>query len=86
MALSWCRECLHLGLVSTLGLFGVSACLGDVVLAQIIPDTTLGTQNSQVTPISPNVDLIRGGATRGVNLFHSFQEFQYRQWTFSLFF
>jgi large exoprotein involved in heme utilization and adhesion len=47
--------------------------------AQLVPDTTLGDDRSQ---ISPNVDvegnpadLIEGGATRGSNLFHSFQEF-----------
>jgi filamentous hemagglutinin family protein len=47
--------------------------------AQLVPDTTLGDEGSS---ISPNVDvdgnpadLIEGGATRGSNLFHSFQEF-----------
>ncbi len=47
--------------------------------AQIIPDNTLGSENSVVTP---NVtirgissDRIDGGAVRGDNLFHSFQEF-----------
>ncbi|OKH25036.1 filamentous hemagglutinin N-terminal domain-containing protein [Chroogloeocystis siderophila] len=47
--------------------------------AQITPDTTLGSENSVV---SPNVvingtasERIDGGATRGANLFHSFQEF-----------
>jgi large exoprotein involved in heme utilization and adhesion len=47
--------------------------------AQLVPDTTLGDEGSL---ISPNVDvdgnpadLIEGGATRGSNLFHSFQEF-----------
>jgi filamentous hemagglutinin family protein len=42
--------------------------------AQIIPDTTLGTQNSTVTSTGA-VDRINGGATRGANLFHSFVEF-----------
>ncbi len=49
------------------------------VMAQIIPDDTLGTESSQ---ISPNVEIrggrgdrIEGGAIRGANLFHSFQEF-----------
>ena len=47
--------------------------------AQIVPDNTLGSENSVV---SPNVNLrgidsnrIDGGAVRGNNLFHSFQEF-----------
>lgn len=50
------------------------------VAQQIVPDNSLGTENSLVTP---NVDLgngkmgdrIDGGAIRGNNIFHSFQEF-----------
>ncbi len=42
--------------------------------AQITPDTTLGNENSSVTPTG-TVDFINGGATRGTNLFHSFGEF-----------
>ncbi|EGJ32928.1 MULTISPECIES: filamentous hemagglutinin N-terminal domain-containing protein [Moorena] len=49
------------------------------VLAQIVPDHTLGDNPSVV---KPNVevkglpaDLIEGGATRGDNLFHSFSDF-----------
>jgi filamentous hemagglutinin family protein len=48
------------------------------VKAQIEPDNTLGTQNSQVTPDNINgvdSDRIDGGATRDSNLFHSFREF-----------
>jgi filamentous hemagglutinin family protein len=49
------------------------------VLAQITPDTTLGTENSHLTK-GVNIkgtsgDLIEGGGTRGSNLFHSFSEF-----------
>jgi filamentous hemagglutinin family protein len=51
------------------------ASLGDCVFAQLVPDTTLGSENSRVTGISPTIDQINGGATRGTNLFHSFQEF-----------
>jgi filamentous hemagglutinin family protein len=47
--------------------------------SNIVPDNTLGAQSSVVTP---NVDIngipsdrISGGAIRGANLFHSFQEF-----------
>ncbi|KST64233.1 beta strand repeat-containing protein [Mastigocoleus testarum] len=47
--------------------------------AQITPDASLGTEASRVTP---NVEIkgspaerIDGGATRGINLFHSFSEF-----------
>jgi filamentous hemagglutinin family protein len=46
--------------------------------AQIVPDDTLGTERSQVSTETirglPN-DQIDGGAIRGSNLFHSFQEF-----------
>jgi filamentous hemagglutinin family protein len=48
-------------------------------LAQIVPDNTLGTESSQVTP-NINIrglpgDRIDGGAVRGSNLFHSFSQF-----------
>lgn len=51
----------------------------DFTLAQIIPDTSLGRESSQLVPGTliqgaPG-DRIDGGATRGTNLFHSFQEF-----------
>jgi len=42
--------------------------------AQLIPDDTLGAENSIVVPQEAR-DLIQGGARRGSNLFHSFQEF-----------
>lgn len=44
--------------------------------AQIVPDDTLGTESSQVNSISELRDRIEGGAIRGDNLFHSFQEFK----------
>ncbi len=47
---------------------------GDRAFAQITPDTTLGSENSTVTSTG-EIDTINGGATRGANLFHSFQEF-----------
>jgi filamentous hemagglutinin family protein len=47
--------------------------------AQIIPDETLGQENSRVTRDvevrGGRGDRIDGGAARGVNLFHSFREF-----------
>lgn len=50
--------------------------LPKITVAQITPDTTVGTQ------VTPNVningvlsDVINGGAIRGNNLFHSFSEF-----------
>ncbi|PSB01864.1 two-partner secretion domain-containing protein [Merismopedia glauca] len=45
------------------------------VLAQLIPDKTLGTENSTVNQINPTTQRIDGGAIRASNLFHSFQEF-----------
>jgi len=61
------------------GIGGVFAFWDTAAVAQITPDTTLGTENSVVTP---NVDiqglpadLIEGGATRNAALFHSFSEF-----------
>ncbi|MEO0395255.1 MAG: filamentous hemagglutinin N-terminal domain-containing protein [Cyanobacteria bacterium P01_A01_bin.137] len=48
-------------------------------MAQIVPDATLGNEASTVTPDSPirgaNSDLIEGGAVRGDDLFHSFEDF-----------
>ncbi|MGK7902728.1 MAG: filamentous hemagglutinin N-terminal domain-containing protein [Hormoscilla sp.] len=44
-------------------------------VAQLTPDNTLGAENSVVTPVDPTRDRIDGGAVRGSNLFHSFQEF-----------
>jgi len=43
--------------------------------AQLIPDKTLGPESSVVTPVGQTGDRIDGGAARGSNLFHSFQEF-----------
>jgi filamentous hemagglutinin family protein len=52
---------------------------GNSAVAQITPDATLGTESSVITP-NVNIrglpaDRIDGGAVRGINLFHSFQEF-----------
>jgi filamentous hemagglutinin family protein len=43
----------------------------------IIPDGTLGAEASQRIPFAPipEIDLIQGGAVRGQNLFHSFEQF-----------
>ena len=45
------------------------------VMAQITPDNTLGSEHSRVTPQNQLVDRVDGGAIRGTNLFHSFEEF-----------
>ncbi|MEH1952281.1 two-partner secretion domain-containing protein [Nostoc sp.] len=44
-------------------------------IPQITPDNTLGSEGSTVTPQNQLVDRVDGGAIRGTNLFHSFQEF-----------
>jgi filamentous hemagglutinin family protein len=45
------------------------------VLAQVTPDNTLGDESSVVNTRDSTSDKIDGGAVRGQNLFHSFQEF-----------
>jgi filamentous hemagglutinin family protein len=67
------------GAITLLGCFASIALHHPAALAQITPDATLGNETSIVTP-NANVrgvpaDLIQGGATRGVNLFHSFTDF-----------
>ena len=65
--------------ISLLLVSTVSLAFTYPVSAQVIPDNSLGSESSIVTP---NVtvkdaiaDFIEGGATRGNNLFHSFSEF-----------
>ncbi|MEL6462274.1 MAG: filamentous hemagglutinin N-terminal domain-containing protein [Cyanobacteria bacterium J06621_15] len=45
------------------------------VKAQLLPDNTLGKENSVINSINSLEDRIDGGAIRGANLFHSFKEF-----------
>lgn len=69
----------RLGLVNLLTIVGGSIIFEPYSLAQITSDDSLGSENSIVTPnININEvpsDKIDGGAVRGTNLFHSFQEF-----------
>jgi filamentous hemagglutinin family protein len=44
-------------------------------VAQVVPDNTLGNENSVVTPLDANTDRIDGGALRNSLLFHSFDQF-----------
>ena len=65
---------LRVGLVA-----GSIATFSTPAAAQLASDSTLGTEPTIITPNQtiqglPS-DLIEGGALRGVNLFHSFQEF-----------
>ena len=73
----------HSDLLGVFSIIGVLAhvifCYENHALAQIPPDGTLGNNSSKITP-NVNIkglpaDRIDGGATRGANLFHSFQEF-----------
>lgn len=74
------QGCWKLRLVSALVFGGaIATCCGNYAVAQqIVPDATLGTAESSV--VTPNTggfpgDVISGGATRGANLFHSFEQF-----------
>ncbi|MBD2243825.1 filamentous hemagglutinin N-terminal domain-containing protein [Nostoc sp. FACHB-888] len=72
---SWCWE---LGIVSTLAIAGVLTLFESFALAQIQKDGTLGSESSIVTPKlidGQPIDQIDGGAVRGTNLFHSFEQF-----------
>ncbi|MEH2214364.1 S-layer family protein [Nostoc sp.] len=73
----------HSDLLEVFGIIGVLAhgifCSENHALAQITPDGTLDNNSSTIAP-NVNIkglpaDRIDGGATRGANLFHSFQEF-----------
>ena len=64
---------------SAIGVLGCSTLLAAPGIAQIIPDSSLGPESSVVTPDATvqgaPADLIEGGAVRGENLFHSFEDF-----------
>ena len=54
---------------------GISIFKCDRAFSQITPDNTLGDESSILNPRDEASDSIEGGAVRGQNLFHSFQEF-----------
>ena len=73
--LSWCWQ---------LGWFGCYVCMSayanvmpTLAQSKIVPDNTLGAESSIVTPNAQGLptEEITGGAIRGANNFHSFQEF-----------
>lgn len=74
---SWLTQACQLRLVSSLALVGTFAGASDGAFSQIVPDGSLGAERSIVQPddFDPQLDLITGGARRGINLFHSFQQF-----------
>jgi filamentous hemagglutinin family protein len=62
-------------LLGSLTVSGILIFSHNQVLAQITPDNTLGNESSVVNTRDATSDSIDGGAIRGQNLFHSFQEF-----------
>lgn len=72
------NQCYQLRLWSYAAILGVCAFSGDAALAEMVTDNTLGTESSIVTPQLINnqtINQIDGGAIRGTNLFHSFEQF-----------
>jgi filamentous hemagglutinin family protein len=70
----------RLAFVGLLTSLGVGSCICKAVAntpSNIQPDSTLGRESSQVIENFQGrpIEVIRGGATRGINLFHSFREF-----------
>lgn len=64
--------------MSTLAIAGVLTFFESFALAQIQKDSTLGSESSVITPKlidGQPTDQIDGGAVRGTNLFHSFEQF-----------
>ncbi|MBD1834892.1 filamentous hemagglutinin N-terminal domain-containing protein [Cyanobacteria bacterium FACHB-472] len=76
---SWLSQGWQLKLFGSVAIVGtLFAAVGESVLAQIVPDNTLGAEGSVITPDVINgipSDRIDGGATRSANLFHSFSQF-----------
>jgi filamentous hemagglutinin family protein len=71
-----------------LAILGAFALCGDAALAEITGDNTLGSESSIVTPQLINnqpINQIDGGAVRGTNLFHSFEQFSVSQGTTAYF-
>jgi len=77
------NRCLQFGLAGLLGCLSVSLLASKTQAQQsnIVPDNTLGAESSQVIGNFQRqpIEVITGGATRGINLFHSFQEFNVRE-------
>ncbi|MEG3845252.1 filamentous hemagglutinin N-terminal domain-containing protein, partial [Microcoleus sp. herbarium14] len=79
IAKSWFDRCWQWQIGGCVAIFGTLLVGGgEIVNAQIVPDNTLGAENSVVTP-NVNIngivsDRIDGGAIRGANLFHSFEQ------------
>ncbi len=76
MHMSWANKSVGtIRLIAIIGLINIG--FPRSTLAQINPDSTLGSESSAVLPAGNNSpgELIVGGARRGNNLFHSFKDF-----------
>ncbi len=73
------NRCLQFGLASFLscGSVGILTVKTLAQQSNIVPYNTLGSESSQVISNfqGQSIERITGGATRGINLFHSFKEF-----------
>ncbi|MEH1852077.1 MAG: filamentous hemagglutinin N-terminal domain-containing protein [Nostoc sp.] len=73
------HKCLQFGFAGLLGCLSVSLLTSKTQAQQsnIVPDNTLGTESSKVIGNFQGqpIEVITGGTTRQINLFHSFQEF-----------
>ncbi|MDZ8107485.1 MAG: filamentous hemagglutinin N-terminal domain-containing protein [Nostoc sp. DedQUE12a] len=73
------NRCLQFGFAGLLGWLSISIFTPKTQAQQsnIVPDNTLGAESSQVIDNFQGlpIEVITGGATRQINLFHSFQEF-----------
>ncbi|BAY84336.1 filamentous hemagglutinin outer membrane protein [Calothrix parasitica NIES-267] len=67
--------------ITSLQILSASLCLAQS--SNIITDDSLGNEASQIEKNGQlkglPVEIIRGGAQRGINLFHSFREFNVRE-------
>ncbi|MCW5313201.1 filamentous hemagglutinin N-terminal domain-containing protein [Nostoc sp. KVJ3] len=73
------HSCLHFGLAGLVSYLSANLFTAKIQAQQsnIVPDKTLGVESSQVIGNYQGqpIEVITGGATRQINLFHSFQEF-----------
>lgn len=73
------KLCQNLGVYALVN-SAICCSFSAIAYAQVIPDRTLGDRNSVIVPNAEirngrPIDRIDGGAVRGSNLFHSFQQF-----------
>lgn len=67
--------CRKISIATSFVLGGVIATSANCAWGQIASDNSLGSESSQITSPIPGTFQIDGGATRGTNLFHSFNQF-----------